>query len=209
MVSTGHTPLKVPLGNFGSAPVVIAGPLTFNGYQSATLELQNITVTGLMASVREWNYLDGAHFSEDFSLLALASGRYDQADGSVWELSHVDLSGTQNWQTVTFNTPFAGTRKVFVTVQTINDTNASFEVALFEEDARQNGHPTEQLGYLADHNPTPGGTAELNGVSLNQSLSTVTLDHRWTTLAEVEMQLQEDQSHDSETEHTYAEQFDL
>ena len=211
-VSTNHDWVNVDLGAFAGAPVIIAGPPSFNGTQAAIVAMQNIGPTGAQAAIREWEYLDGAHLVEDFPLLAMMPGRHVRQDGSVWEFGRVGVSGTKTWQTVPFTSTFAGAPKVFVTVQTSNDVtpvtarvrnveSGHFQVALFEEEALQNGHPAETVGYLAVYSPSQAGQVDLGGGLLTYQLQSGELDERWAAYSGAKLMLQEEQSRDRETNH--------
>ncbi|MCU7875276.1 MAG: RHS repeat-associated core domain-containing protein [Candidatus Thiodiazotropha sp. (ex Lucinoma borealis)] len=211
-VNLNHTAQTVDLGQHTSTPVIIASPLTYNGSHGAVVSLSNITTTQTSVQVKEWDYLDGGHAREDISLLALPPGRYHQADGSLWEVGHFTLSGTRQWHTITFNEIFEGTPYLFLTQQSQNDTETTsvrarnvsetgFQAFLHEQESLNDGHGTENIGYLAIYSPNQGGTANLYGTSFNYQLSQLSLNTTWTVHGDQQLKIQEEASHDSELGH--------
>jgi hypothetical protein len=73
---------------FAAPPVVVLGPLSANNSQGATLRVRNVTTSDFEFQIDEWDYLDGAHPSEQLSFLALAEGRHSIA-GLQWEAQRV------------------------------------------------------------------------------------------------------------------------
>ncbi len=218
-VRVNHNPQRVELGEQASTPVIIAGPLSYNGGQGAVVALSHLDATRVSVSAREWDYLDGAHAWEDVSLLALPPGRYPQADGSVWEVGRFTLSGTKQWHDIAFGEAFEATPRLFLTQQTSNDANATsirarnldaggFQAYLQEQESLNDGHGEETIGYLAIHSPNQGGTATLHGASFDYQLSQLSLNSAWTTQGDQQLRLQEEASSDSELGHT-AETLDI
>ncbi len=212
-INLNHTAQTVDLGQHTTTPVIIASPLTYNGGQGAVAALNNITATQASVQVKEWDYLDGGHYPEDISLLALPPGRYPQADGSIWEVGHFTLSGTRQWHSISFNEIFEGTPYLFLTQQSQNDVETTsvrarnvsttgFQAFMQEQESLNDGHSTETIGYLAIYSPNQGGTADLFGASFNYQLSQLSLNHTWTAQGDQELKIQEEASRNSELGHT-------
>ncbi|PUB80417.1 MAG: hypothetical protein DBO99_01090 [gamma proteobacterium symbiont of Ctena orbiculata] len=211
-VSATHNAQSVDLGQHGATPVVIASPLTYNGWQGSVAALDNIIPTQASVRVKEWDYLDGNHSLEEISLLALPPGRYPQADGSLWEVGRFTLSGTKQWHNISFNEAFEGVPYLFLTQQTQNDPETTsirvrnlsatgFRAAIQEQESLNDGHGTETIGYLAIYSPGQGGTATLYGTSFNYQLSQLPVNKNWTALGDQELKVQEEASLDSELNH--------
>ena len=73
---------------FSSVPVVVLGPLSANHAHGATLRVRRVATTGFEFQVDEWDYLDGAHPSEQVSFLALEEGSHD-IGGLRWEAARL------------------------------------------------------------------------------------------------------------------------
>ncbi|WP_428634736.1 RHS repeat-associated core domain-containing protein [Sedimenticola sp.] len=218
-VSVNHNAISVSLGHHTTQPIVVTSPPTMNGSHGAVIALSDINADMARVRIKEWNYLDGEHVYEELSLLALPSGRYIQSDGSVWEVGSFTITGTQNWQPVSFQTSFDAPPHLFLTQQTLNEEDTAvvraksvdasgFEAALYEQGSLQNGHIEERIGYLAIYSPTEGGSVLLQGQTLTYQLERVDLNHTWLSVGDQQVMYQEEQSNDSETEHLY-EQVDI
>lgn len=211
-VSATHNAQSVDLGQHGATPVVIASPLTYNGWQGSVAALDNIIPTQVSVRVKEWDYLDGNHSLEDISLLALPPGRYPQADGSLWEVGRFTLSGTKQWHNISFNEAFADIPYLFLTQQTQNDPETTsirvrnlsatgFRASIQEQESLNDGHTTETIGYLAIYSPGQGGTATLYGTSFDYQLSQLPVNKNWSALGDQELKVQEEASLDTELNH--------
>ncbi len=66
-----------------SNPVVIAGPLSFNGGHTATVRIESVTADGFTAFIQEPSNLDGWHTWESFSYLVLEAGTWQWPEGVV------------------------------------------------------------------------------------------------------------------------------
>ena len=145
------------------APVVIAMPPTMNGLQPASVLVDDVTSTGVTVRVDEPEYLDGVHFPEEFTLLAMEAGNWTLGDGTDIEVGTVDVPGgpTEVFSTVTFNEAFEEAPVVLAQLQTANGsdwtvvrldniTTTGFDFALQEQEVNAPDHPAgEVLGYVA------------------------------------------------------------
>lgn len=64
-------------------PSVVMGPMTMNGTQSGSVVVRNVTNTGFEYQIKEWNYLDGTHVTEQISWMAVDAGTHTLANGQV------------------------------------------------------------------------------------------------------------------------------
>jgi len=198
-------------------PVIIAGPLSFNGPDGATVRIKDINSNGFSIRIKEWNYLDGNHKDENVSLLVLNPGRYLMPDGNVIEIGTFELSGTGKFKTVEFQQKFESTPYLFLTVNTFNgpdtvvvrakDVNTiGFKAALFEEeDLMESGHVPETVAYMAIYAPDGNGTIPLSDdVQLPYTVKQVQIASKWdTAISPYEFLAQEEQSLDEERAHVY------
>ncbi|NLS93660.1 MAG: cadherin-like domain-containing protein [Planctomycetaceae bacterium] len=139
-------------------PVVIAGPLSFNGSDPATIRIRNVKSNSFQVQVDEWDYLDGSHTEETFSYFVMESGVYVLGNGVQLIAGQVDTN--QNWSTLYFPSKFDDQPVVLSQVQTANGSSAvvtrhrassgsGFEVRLQEEESNDGTHSVETVGYLA------------------------------------------------------------
>ncbi len=217
-----HIPARVDFETnqaFNQQPVIILGPLSFNGSQPATTRITQTDTTGFNLKVQEYNYLDGFHTQETTDYLAIPQGVYEQIDNLgatiIIEAGFIDLDSGP-WKQVVFNADFPETPVLLTTVQTYNGKDAviervrmlnegGFEARLFEEEKLNPfGHIKERLGYVAIYSSEQtaniisvnGGSAEL---IVNPKFK---LDHLWQTISNnTQLKIEEEQSLDIETHH--------
>ena len=80
-----------------SDPIVIVGPPTENDPAPGVLRINGVGANQFSAEFQEWPSQDGSHGDEDFSWLAIESGRYATSSNSVWEAGRTDVAGSANW----------------------------------------------------------------------------------------------------------------
>lgn len=147
--------------------VAIAGPATFEGSDAGALRVRD-KLREYELRLEEWPELDGPHVEESASFMQIDTGHHVAADGSHWEAGRFDLSGTHEWDYVSFAERFPGTPHVFLTVQTQNDSEPvtviadqvdsfGFEAAMVEGDGGDPGHGEERVGYVAIYSPRDSG----------------------------------------------------
>jgi hypothetical protein len=215
---------QVNLNNAASA-VILAGPPTYNGGDPGVVRLSAKTDSGFQARFREWDYReldfgDTSHVDEFVSYLALPEGRQNMADGSIWEVGTFELEGTDEWETISFDEPFAQTPYIFVTIQTANGFQAvtarvrnvdstQFEVAFFEEEfLMESGHVNETVGYVAVTHPEQiadgsgiGGYLMFGKRKVPYYLERIRAKHNFQDAVGTRIKLEEEQSLDDETLH--------
>ncbi len=137
--------------------VVVMGPLTDNGGQPAFARIRNVTEDGFEFQIEEWAYLDGYHVAETVGWMAMSEGAYTLPDGRVvvagettadTSFSSVDLTGFDS-------TPVVFTQQVDAVdpdpavTRVQNVSTSGFEVKLREEEAADDVHAAEAIGYIA------------------------------------------------------------
>lgn len=140
-------------------PVVVAGPVSTNGSQPTTVRVRNVAADRFEVQIDEWDYLDGEHVAETVSYLVLEAGRHTLEDGTVIEAGAVSLTD-DDFATVGFSSAFDAAPIVLSQVGSTNGgaavttrhqgVNANgFQVALQEEEAADQTHATETVGWVA------------------------------------------------------------
>ena len=190
-------------------PVVIAGPATRNEVDMGVVRVSDVGGNQFSIQFQEYDYLDGAHAGETISYMVLEAGRHVLPDGTIWEVGTVDIGGS--FSTVNFSQAFAGTPRVFLTSQTVNEVTpigvrvqnvgaASMQVQVREDEAtRGTGHLAETVGYLAIYSPTEAGDVQ----SFAYATQSVTATHNATSVdGNLSVFVEEEQSANSELNHT-------
>jgi len=199
-------------------PIVVAGPPTTNGYQPGVVRIRNVTANSFEIRFEEWDYLDGYHAPEEVHWLAVERGTWELAGGGKLIAGTVETAKTNvyapDW--VEFPEPFDSTPVVLAQVMTFNgsDTVADricsayeqgFYAALQEQESKRDGHCTETIGYVA----VSEGVTDLGGypcqVRLMPWAGTQNPSLFVGSQGQCLVRVEEEQSADSETTHTIAE----
>lgn len=64
-------------------PVVVVGPITYNGGQPAHARVKDVTSDGFLVRVEEWYDLDGSHLDEELSYLVMERGTHNIAGKQI------------------------------------------------------------------------------------------------------------------------------
>jgi len=165
VINTNHVWTLVTFEEaFASVPVVIAGPVEYNGWNPATARVRNITTTSFEIRVDEWDYLDGPHTTENISYFAIETGVHS-IGGLTWEVGRVANVG-HGFRTVNLAGSFAaapvlvtqiestnnilnGTDPTGLTNRLRNISSASFQVRILDEQAATVNPSGESVGYIA------------------------------------------------------------
>ena len=149
---------------FGSPPVVVLGPLEYNGVNPSTVRVRNVTATGFQFKIDEWDYLDGTHTTESVSYLAIEEGVH-QIGGLTWEAGR-EPSVTQSFRSVSLTGGLPAAPVVMAQIESTNNVqsgsdptglvtrlrNASgtgFEVRINDEEASTTGPAGEDIAWVA------------------------------------------------------------
>ncbi|ASC71580.1 uncharacterized protein XM38_025320 [Halomicronema hongdechloris C2206] len=143
-------------------PVVIVSDPTLNGSDPAAIRLRKVTQDSFQIRLQEPNYKDGKHINESVSYLVIEAGDWTLADGTRISAGQhqsdrltskgfdaIDLTGFDSTPAVlsqvqTFN------GSDWVTTRTTGQSANGFQLAMQEEEARNNGgHVDETIGWLA------------------------------------------------------------
>lgn len=150
---------SVALGGTATDPVVIAKPISYEGWNPCHARLRTVSPDSFAVKLEEWLYLDGSHTAETLPYLALEMGRYSIGDRPA-EVGTVTTD--HNFARVGFEQAFETAPVVFAQTQTHNGphpvvtrqrtvTADGTSVRVQEEEGAANGgfHTTETVGYVA------------------------------------------------------------
>lgn len=224
---------------FGTEPVVVVSPATFNGGQPGITRIRNVTENGFEVQFDEWSYLDGYHVTEDYSYLAVVPGEWWTDNGQI-EIQATQVDVGTSFQTVTLPRTTGSTPVVFAQVASARDTTpvavrvrnvgtSSFQIKLEEEEALDQVHTPEVVNIIT---LTTGDDA-LHGIRMQSGVTPDALRHPWYSVSTAsfaggvlgqiqtydggdtsalrlrnltdssfELKVEEEQSRESETNHT-------
>jgi hypothetical protein len=148
----------VNLVNTYTNPVMILQPASYNGGDPSTIRLRNVSASSFEFQIDEWDYRDGAHTAETMGYLVMDAGVFELDDGTRVEVGKVQVN--QSFASVTFDQFFAAAPVVVSQAQTFSDTSSvvtrqrnvsesGFEVKLQEQQANDQAHAYETVGYIA------------------------------------------------------------
>ena len=169
---------------FTTEPVVVMGPISFNGGDPATIRIRDVTNEGFMFQLDEWDYLEGSHTSESVSWLAVTPGEHNWGGLNVYAASSSDFD--HNWKSVSFGdnintTPVVLAQKEISgsefasVVRMRNSSSNGIQFRFQEEEANNDWTPAEVLNYIAI---TPG-TGNINGKTIEAGLTPDAVTDDW------------------------------
>ncbi|BEP18352.1 hypothetical protein PYJP_17040 [Pyrofollis japonicus] len=115
VVSVTHVPKFVSFQKTYTNPVVVAGPATYNGPDPVIPSILSINNTGFTIALKEWDYLDGKHTSEDVGYIVVEAGTHHLSDGRQIEAGYANAS-TTGWRWVQFPESFDATPIVVASI---------------------------------------------------------------------------------------------
>lgn len=177
-----HT-VKFPT-SFTTKPVVVMGPLSFNGSDPASIRIRDVTNEGFRYQLDEWDYLNGEHKAETASWLAVMPGEHTWGGLNVYAASSNGFN--HNWRSVSFGDNINTTPVVLAqkevsgsefasSVRMRNSSSSGIQFKFQEEEANNDWTPTEVLNYIAI---TPG-TGNVNGKTIKAGLTPDAVTQNW------------------------------
>ena len=138
-------------------PVVVMGPVSFNGADPLIARVRNVTTTSFEFQFDEWDYLNGFHDTETVGWLAIESGSHALDDGR--QVVAGITTANEKFKSVSL-TGLTGTPVVLaqvvsyvqtpaLTTRLQNVTSSGFQVRVQEEQANNPAHAVEQIAYVA------------------------------------------------------------
>ncbi len=143
---------------FDTPPVVVLGPLSFNGGDPSTLRSRSISTTGFEFQIDEYDYKDGSHTTEDLSYLAVAPGVID-IEGIPAIAGRLEEIG-KSFQKVEFEKPFESNPVILFQVESHeagpalvararNVSSTGFEIRIQAEEKNQGPLPPQTVSFIA------------------------------------------------------------
>ena len=148
----------VNLQNYYCNPVVVMQIMTYNGTQPAHIRIRNVSSNSFEFQIEEWDYLDQFHLTEKIGYLVIEGKRHQMANGKIIEAGKLETD--HSWANVEFGPIFTDSPVTLSRCQSFNGAQAvvsrernvsisSFEVRLQEEEANNDVHLKETIGYIA------------------------------------------------------------
>ncbi|MEM9203278.1 MAG: H-type lectin domain-containing protein [Actinomycetota bacterium] len=175
--------------SFDVVPVVVMGPISFNGSHPAVMRVRNVTTTGFEYQLDEWDYLDAGHTGETVSWVAATPGQHDLRKMTAFATTVVL---DHQWQTVSL-AGFDAPPVVFGSVGSDNDPSAaairmrnvtatSVQLRIQEEEAYDKvGQPRDAAETVQVMAFSEGSTTE-DGLALVVGKTTDSVTHSWHTV---------------------------
>ncbi len=152
-------------------PVVIMGPVSFNGGDPAHARVRSVSSRGFEFRIEEFGK-DGAHTRESLSYMVIEKGIHN-FDGTIIEAGTISTSADmvdRDWSSVRLFNRWRKAPVVLAQTQTFkgsdpvnarikNVSRRGFEVTLSEQESDRRGHAREVVGYVA----MPQGRLRLDG----------------------------------------------
>lgn len=157
-------------------PVVIAGPASLANGDALNVRVRNVSSTSFQIALDEWDYLDGNHPAEIVSYMVVEGGMHTLEDGTRLVAGYVN-DQTDQWETISTGNFFVTRPVLFSQIMTDNDpssattrmvvaSNNVFVTQIQEEEAADNVHAAETIGFVAVATASSGNS----GGSAFQSL---------------------------------------
>ncbi len=166
IAALNHTPQTITLNQTYTNPVIFAQPASFNGSAASVVRITDVQPGSFTLYIHEAPNKDGPHVTETISYLVFETGQWELPDGTKLDVGLVNTTATvgkqisNQWQSVSFNTPFPTTPIIISQAQSDNDphwvktrqqnvTTSGFDMAMEEEESKTTSHGTETIGWLA------------------------------------------------------------
>ena len=184
-VEINHEWKYVALDNTFTQPVVVAKPMSYKGGQPAVVRIKNVNQAGFEIRIQEWEYLDGAHATENVSYIAMEAGRHRLENGinveagtfeSASEKS-VAFTGAFSQAPVVLSSIISENNMYAITGRLANVSSDGFDFTLQGQEAESNVKQSiERISYIA-WQPSSG---TVNGMdySVDSTFNEVTHERR-------------------------------
>ena len=150
---------SVSFSEYLDDPSVVMGPMTMNGLDPATVEIQNVTGNGFQYRIAEWDYLDGGHTQEQISWIAVEAGTHRLADGQVITAGSSSASGRfskVNFDANTFDSKpivlaqvSSDTPSGTVTDRIRNVSDSGFQLSLDQQEGNRGNISPANVDWIA------------------------------------------------------------
>jgi glucose/arabinose dehydrogenase len=234
----------LPFAKTYADPVVVAKPASSNGGDPGVIRIRDVGTAYAQLRYQEWDYLDDVHGAPENVFYIVSEAGEHRLGGLAVEADWLDtnrMGRAGQWEEIPFNVTFMADPVVLTSVMTYagSDTVTTrirnldwtgFELAMDEQESKNDGHLTETLGWIAiqtgsdttgegrqldvfiaplDHRRTPVfySTDHRHPILLGDINSTLETDpvslryYASPTNTQIELRLTEETSADSETVH--------
>ncbi len=186
-IELDHNWHTISLNDTYRDPVVFVKPVTERGPQPCHTRLRNVGSESFDVRLEEWEYLDDKHVVERVSFIVAEDGAYRTNAGNQVVVGNVRTDTT--FESVTFDSSFSDRPIVLTQSQTYNGSDAiitrnnnvtphGVAVRLQEDEAHDNGHVIETVGYIAFER----GTVELAGTTFEVGRTPNDVTHDWSRI---------------------------
>lgn len=175
---TENAPIQIILDEPLTDPVFAFTSTNNGGHQFVIRVVDTQTnadgdVVSFDVIMEEWEYLDGAHpATETINWIAIEEGVHTLSDGRVIEAGTVSTNPGSGNTAVNLNGSFTDAPVVMTSVMSNNDTttvdsdplnitSSGFNIQMQEEEAQNDDHASETVGYIA----IQGGGSSANGTA--------------------------------------------
>jgi hypothetical protein len=178
-----HNWIQIPLAKEYLNPVVVAKPVSSLGGDPGVIRIRNVSHNSFELRYNEWLYKDGSHTQERVFYMVVEAGKRSVA-GLTVEARKLNTSKllADGWEPITFSASFSQTPNIFTSVQTCNGgdpvttrlsdcTIAGFDLTMDEEEAKNDGHTTETISWIAIEKGTGKTNDNRSVVVLSDSTS--------------------------------------
>lgn len=197
VLETGTTTLTddettLTLDGSYETPVVTAFVSTQSGPQPVTVRVTEAAGNQLTLRLQEPNNLDGNHVNETVHYAVAEAGAWELPDGTLFEAGTVDtdLLSEDGFESVSFAAEFAEAPAVLSQVQSFNEndfvvtrqrdvTADGFDFAIQEEEALNDGHAVETVGWMAFE----AGSFDFAGVTFEAGRTDASVDSGGATVS--------------------------
>ena len=198
---------------YNKKPLVFSGLSTANNSQAVIPNISDVSAESFDINLVTTDVNDAVAVNEEIPYLAMLPGRYLTSDSFSWEAGLIKLR--KDSVTKTFSSAFAGTPKIFVSLQSQNNHKPvftrvlqrsadSFEVQLETTEGENSiSFAEEELAYVAIYEVTDEGQADVNLANSAYSLQEVLVNQDWSINTFSAMQLKEENTLDEEVLHAF------
>ena len=166
-------------------PVVVMGPLSYQGNQPTTVRVRNVTSDGFEWKIDEWEYLDGGHVEETIAYMVVEAGVHMLPNGGklyagiasvnhLWKNISLEAADFSDTPTL-FAQCVSAAEKDPVVSRVRNVSSAGAQLRLQESEADDQAHTTEQVALVAIQT-TAGSAGEVRWQTNEQPLT-----HQWAS----------------------------
>lgn len=155
-----HNWTKININRTFTNPIIIVSDVTYNGSDSVTTRIKNITSNSFEIKLQEPN--NGKHTYEKIFFMIGESGTINLSDDFIVQFGSLNTNKLSSNGFETINTTtFSTTPNVLTQIQTYNGTDwaitrtnnistTSFDLTMQEKESNNNGgHVTEKIGWMA------------------------------------------------------------